>query len=224
MELKIDELISNINDNQVAIATINSVSVKRIRDLALEKINSSQSRSAAHRRHSLSIGILVAILVISLSAIATASTQPYTQPYTLHTTDCIYYVTDDGQLIPPPAPDWGVTFSVSNVTPTGMVLTCTQADGDYSGQLATNIGYYLERQTDSGWEIVSKTNDEYVFQGAGIEISRDSVHSWTIDWSNIYGELSPGTYKLNKPVMERKDRQIIRVYCYSIEFVIGGDA
>lgn len=224
MELKIDELISNINDNQVAIATINSVSVKRIRDLALEKINSSQSRSAAHRRHSLSIGILVAILVISLSAIATASTQPYTQPYTLHTTDCIYYVTDDGQLIPPPAPDWGVTFSVSNVTPTGMVLTCTQADGDYSGQLATNIGYYLERQTDSGWEIVSKTNDEYVFQGAGIEISRDSVHSWTIDWSNIYGELSPGTYKLNKPVMERKDRQTIRVYYYSIEFVIGGDA
>lgn len=224
MELKIDELISNINDNQVAIATINSVSVKRIRDLALEKINSSQSRSAAHRRHSLSIGILVAILVISLSAIATASTQPYTQPYTLHTTDCIYYVTDDGQLIPPPAPDWGVTFSVSNVTPTGMVLTCTQADGDYSGQLATNVGYYLERQTDSGWEIVSKTNDEYVFQGAGIEISRDSVHSWTIDWSNIYGELSPGTYKLNKPVMERKDRQTIRVYYYSIEFVIGGDA
>ena len=222
MELKIDELISNINDNQVAIATINSVSVKRIRDLALEKINSSQSRSAAHRRHSLSIGILVAILVISLSAIATASTQPYTQPYTLHTTDCIYYVTDDGQLIPPPAPDWGLTFSVSNVTPTGMVLTCTQADGDYSGQLATNVGYYLERQTDSGWEIVSKTNDEYVFQGAGIEISRDSVHSWTIDWSNIYGELSPGTYKLNKPVMERKDRQTIRVYYYSIEFVIGG--
>ena len=219
MELKIDELISNINDNQVAIATINSVSVKRIRDLALEKINSAQSHSAAHR-HSLSIGILVAILVISLSAIATASTPPYT----LHTTDCIYYVTDDGQLIPPPAPDWGVTFSVSNVTPTGMVLTCTQADGDYSGQLATNVGYYLERQTDSGWEIVSKTNDEYVFQGAGIEISRDSVHSWTIDWSNIYGELSPGTYKLNKPVMERKDRQIIRVYHYSIEFVIGGDA
>ena len=224
MELKIDELISNINDNQVAIATINSVSVKRIRDLALEKINSSQSRSAAHRRHSLSIGILVAILVISLSAIATASTQPYTQPYTLHTTDCIYYVTDDGQLIPPPAPDWGLTFSVSNVTPTGMVLTCTQADGDYSGQLSTGESYYLERQTDSGWEIVSKTNDEYVFQGAGIEISRDSVHIWTIDWSNIYGELSPGTYKLNKPVMERKDRQIIRVYCYSIEFVIGGDA
>ena len=223
MELKIDELISNINDNQVAIATINSVSVKRIRDLALEKINSAQSHSAAHR-HSLSIGILVAILVISLSAIATASTQPYTQPYTLHTTDCIYYVTDDGQLIPPPAPDWGVTFSVSNVTPTGMVLTCTQADGDYSGQLATNVGYYLERQTDSGWEIVSKTNDEYVFQGAGIEISRDSVHSWTIDWSNIYGELSPGTYKLNKPVWERKDRQTIRVYHYSIEFVIGGDA
>jgi hypothetical protein len=105
-----------------------------------------------------------------------------------------------------------------------MVLTCTQADGDYSGQLATNVGYYLERQTDSGWEIVSKTDDEYEFQGAGIEISRDSVHSWTIDWSNIYGELSPGTYKLNKPVMERKDRQIIRVYCYSIEFVIGGDA
>lgn len=219
MEFKIDELISNINDNQVAIATINSVSVKRIRDLALEKINSAQSHSAAHR-HSLSIGILVAILVISLSAIATASTQPYT----LHTTDCIYYVTDDGQLIPPPAPDWGVTFSVSNVTPTGMVLTCTQADGDYSGQLATNVGYYLERQTDSGWEIVSKTDDEYEFQGADIEISRDSVHSWTIDWSNIYGELSPGTYKLSKSVWERKDRQTFRVYCYSIEFVIGGDA
>ena len=219
MELKIDELISNINDNQVAIATINSVSVKRIRDLALEKINSAQSHSAAHR-HSLSIGILVAILVISLSAIATASTQSYI----LHTTDCIYYVTDDGQLIPPPAPDWGLTFSVSNVNPTGMVLTCTQADGDYSGQLATNVGYYLERQTDSRWEIVSKTDDEYEFQGADIEISRDSVHSWTIDWSNIYGELSPGTYKLNKPVMERKDRQIIRVYCYSIEFVIEGDA
>ena len=224
MELKIDELISNINDNQVAIATINSVSVKRIRDLALEKINSAQSRSAVHRRHSLSIGILVAILTIFLSAIATASTQPSTQPYILHTTECTYYVTDDGQIIRPKAPDWGLTFSVSNVTPTGMDLTCTQADGDYSGQLAMSVGYYLDRKTDSGWEIVSKTDDEYVFQGAGIEISRDSVHSWALDWSNIYGELSPGTYKLNKPVMERKDRQTIRVYYYSIEFVIGGDA
>lgn len=219
MELKIDELISNINDSQVAIATINSVSVKRIRDLALEKINSAQSRSAAHRR-SLSIGILVAILTIFLSAIATAATQQYI----LHTTERKYCVSDDGQIIPPKAPNWGLTFSVNNVTPTGMVLTCTQADGDYSGQLATGESYYLDRQTDSGWEIVSKTDDEYAFQGMDIEISRDSVHSWTIDWSNIYGELSPGTYKLSKPVWERKDRQIIRFYDYSIEFVIGGDA
>lgn len=220
MELKIDELISDIDDNQVVIVTIDLASVKRIKELTLDKINSTNSWPVAYRRRPRSMGILVAVLITFLATVVMATTLPYT----IHTTVCEYPVSDDGQIIPEDKPDWGVEFSTCNVSPTGMELTCTHTDGNYSGQLMAGDHYYLERRTDSGWEEVPKKNDEYVWRWVNKEISRNSTYTWTLDWSAIYGELSPGTYRLYKPVWELQGKHISQTFEYCIEFVVGGDA
>lgn len=218
MEVKIDELLSDVEADRIVIVTIHPVSLERIKKITLEKIDSANSNPAKYRRP-FSTGILVAILITCLIAAVMATVMPAA----LGTVSVRYPVSDDGQILPLEKPDWGITFSVGHVRPTGMELTCVHTDGAYVGQLAIEDVYYLERKSAAGWDAVPPIVSKAVWPWNGTILSKYESYTWTLDWRDMYGELSPGTYRLHQCISEVKDRHISRTVIYWIEFVIEGE-
>lgn len=220
MELKIDELISCVDDQQITIVAIDLASVKRIKELTFSKISPNESRSAAARRRPVAFGILVAILASLLITAAAVSIPSMLSGY--RENSYVYHVTEDGQIyLPYECPNWGIEFSASNISPTGLELTCTHTDGDYTGRLSIEPGYYLMIKTNSGWEVLPRLNGIIAWEGEGIVIGRNSTYTRTLDWSTIYGELQPGTYKLCIHVSEIQNKEFNQSNEYCVEFVIA---
>ena len=218
MELKVDELMSCIDEDWIMLAAVESISKEHIKELTLEKVRFAAFSS--RRRRPLVVGILVALLIMILAAAAVAANWEYV----MDSVDVEYPVTDSGQILPYETPDWGLAFSASNVSPSGLELICVQSGGDYSGQLMTGDHYYIERKTDSGWEVVSFAEENYVWISADMKISENEACTWRLDWSNIYGALPPGSYRLRKPVWELNGNRIGRRFEYCIEFdLMGGE-
>lgn len=102
--------------------------------------------------------------------------------------------------------EWGVVLYASAATPRGMALICEQDGSSVNGTLGTGSYYWLEQWTDSGWvrveEIPPEDGIERIWT-AELKIISDGGryekrYRWSVDWSGLYGELSPGTYRLGK--------------------------
>ena len=81
--------------------------------------------------------------------------------------------------------DWGLTFALSDVTSHGATVTCTQSGGQQIGQLEVRC-YTLYPDTKG---IVNAPKYE-------TEIAMDGTCQFTVDWSETYGDLPSGTYRL----------------------------
>lgn len=97
---------------------------------------------------------------------------------------------------------WGITLSVKNVTSTGLTILCTQSGGEAMGELQTGSWYILERLTEAGWTEVEWAPQEYdvAWTAEAWIIPKDGSVEWEVDWEWLYGELSPGTYRIGKSV------------------------
>lgn len=116
--------------------------------------------------------------------------------------------------------DWGLTFELENPTTRGAAVVCTQTGGQQIGQLkVTAYDIYFLAGNDSHSGSVPKCEYEIPMDGSG---------QFTIDWSETYGELPSGSYRLDlwiydiydesqvHPLMDNfRDWQV-----YSIEFTI----
>ncbi len=215
MKIKIDDLLNDITDNQIAIASYDIVSLGRIKEKTFAKIN---SKAITHHRHLFWISIIAAILVTTSVAAAMAISSSHILA------QIEYTVSDDGLILPLEKPDWELEIHSSNITSTGMDLTCIHCDGDYSGQLMIGDHFYIETAPDSEQRPASNGNVHVIEQWNGVEIPRNSIISLTIDWSDIYGTLPAGDYKLHIPIWELNDRSVGRYCDHVIEFtVIGGE-
>ena len=100
--------------------------------------------------------------------------------------------------------DWGVTFEVSEVNSSSITLRCTQSGGQQLGELITDF-FYIEsvREQDS----IPRLNDfaDIDSYQQKIVIPRDTVSEITLDWTDIYGELSPGDYLMSLKVRDVYD-------------------
>lgn len=102
-------------------------------------------------------------------------------------------------------PDWGITLTAENVTPTGLTIRCTQSGGAPSGELQTGDWYELQQQSGSGWlrlDYKDLETDEVGWDSVAYLIPMDSSPSWEVDWQWLYGQLSPGQYRIAKEVMD----------------------
>lgn len=91
--------------------------------------------------------------------------------------------------------DWGLTWTVAEVTPTSAKLRCTQQGGQQLGQLA--VFSCLMFQKDSNWEPQRFDVDIPLTMGGDSEI--------TLDWTEKLGALAPGQYTLKLGVEDRYD-------------------
>lgn len=136
------------------------------------------------------------------------------------TTIIAYEVTDDGRIKEKKLPNWGITLSSANVTPTGMTLICTQSGGNAHGQLMTGQAFYLEVKTDAGWVGLQAKDDSNFWNISECEIPENGTVSWALNWEDMYGALAPGTYRLRKPFWEGHHTQDTVCYHFKVEFTV----
>ena len=108
------------------------------------------------------------------------------------------------------------TVSATSVTPVGMRLS---VDVDVKCTFLIYNYYWIERQTENGWEALPAMMEDPChmasrFGASGNNIFPGPTDTRPVDWSGIYGVLEPSTYRLCTVVFEDEEP------C-SVEFTIG---
>lgn len=119
--------------------------------------------------------------------------------------------------------EWGISLSAENVTATGMTLVCTQSGGTPTGELQTGSFYALERMVDGVWSPVhplSGPESEIAWTMVAWMIQPDSTTRWDVNWEFLYGELEPGTYRIQKEIMDFRGPGDFTEKLYYAEFAI----
>ena len=110
-------------------------------------------------------------------------------------------VDTEGNVVEPS--QWGVSLSVTDVTPAGLRLQLTQSGGTYRGELQTGAYYSLERWNGEAWEEVPVAFDgEFAWTMEAQLIWPDTALNWDLDWGWLYGQLPAGTYRVGKDVSD----------------------
>lgn len=117
-------------------------------------------------------------------------------------------------------PDWGLTLSVKDVTPTGLTLVCTQKGGNPTGELTCGTDYHLIVLEDGGWKDVPTVIDEYAWDSLAYPISKGQDREFEISWEWLYGKLPAGTYRLTKEFMDFRETGDYDTAKYWVEFEI----
>lgn len=97
----------------------------------------------------------------------------------------------------------------NTLTPSGasfQIINTSGMDG-YSGEV-----YYIEELEDK-WEICDYVSDSVSFQDMKWPIATGEAYSFTVDWSNVYGKLENGSYRLVKKV-SLSENVAIEAVCY----------
>lgn len=100
--------------------------------------------------------------------------------------------------------DWGVTFEVREVNSSSITLRCTQSGGQQLGELVIDLFFIDSAREEASLPRLDGDTDIDPYQPRTI-ISRDTVSEITLDWTEIYGELSPGDYLMSLRVKDAYD-------------------
>lgn len=117
--------------------------------------------------------------------------------------------------------DWGITLSVKDVTETGLVLVITQAGGEPTGELDYGSAYHLEVLHDGVWEAVPYAIEgDLLWTSEGHFVLMNSAEEKDLSLENIYGKLSPGTYRIGKEFIDFRGPGDYDTETYYAEFEI----
>ena len=117
--------------------------------------------------------------------------------------------------------DWGITLSVSSITPTGATVVFSQSGGNPTGELMTGSYYRLENEKG---ELSYIVEGDVVWTSEAYMIQKDGETQMQANWEWLYGNLEPGTYRLVKQVMDFRGPGDFDEKEYSAEFTIGEKA
>lgn len=91
--------------------------------------------------------------------------------------------------------DWGLSFTIMEATATSVTIQCRQSGGQQIGQLFMDW-YYLSGPSlpDSGES-----------PSCAVPMTMDGVTTFTLDWTEDYGELSGGEYSVSLNIRDHFD-------------------
>lgn len=103
--------------------------------------------------------------------------------------------------------DWGITLSVENATPTGLTLVISQSGGAPTGELQFGSQFWLEVWEDDSWQAVPEVPSDVdrAWTAEAYLIPMEGSTEQELGWDYLYGELSPGTYRICKEVMDFRE-------------------
>lgn len=93
--------------------------------------------------------------------------------------------------------DWGLEFEVSQATPNGVSLICTQSGGQQIGNLCIEY-FFLSKDSDS----LKEMEDAQYRQ---IPIRMNCSSTLSIDWTESFGVLPAGDYQMSLVVSDQFD-------------------
>lgn len=96
----------------------------------------------------------------------------------------------------------GVTMTAESITPTGLILVCTQSGGMPTGELQTGSPFWLETWVDGQWERTPRDTVEIAWTMEAWAIPKNKSVEWVVDWENIYYPLPAGRYRIGKEIMD----------------------
>ena len=119
-------------------------------------------------------------------------------------------------------PNWGLTLSVKDVTPSGLTLVCTQSGGEITGELITGESYCLMKVKNKKGKYLPNVRGGYDFDFNAVAcmIPLNTDTEFNVDWKQMYGELKPGKYRLVKEFTEYRKNGNHNEADYWVEFVI----
>lgn len=92
-------------------------------------------------------------------------------------------------------PNWGLTLSVKDVTPTGLTLVCAKEGGNPTGELMCGTDYRLLVFEDGMWKYVPTVIEEYGWDDMGYPVTDGKSREFELSWEWLYGTLPAGTYR-----------------------------
>lgn len=100
------------------------------------------------------------------------------------------------------ASDYGISATAENVTPKGLdyVLKQSNSDGYYRLASKSEYSFVLERKEGDFWEEVKPLKESYILEYATYWIPAEENVVISIDWSEFYGDLKAGTYRISKHI------------------------
>ncbi len=117
-------------------------------------------------------------------------------------------------------PDWGLTLSVKDVTPTGLTLVCTKNGGNPTGELMCGDEYHLIALEEGNWKDVPTVIEEYGWNSMAYWITEGQDTEFEYSWEWLYGKLPAGTYRLTKEFMDFRGTGEYDTAKYWVEFEI----
>ena len=93
----------------------------------------------------------------------------------------------------------GVEALVTKVSDTAATVKFTRYDPQLEGEYMTGEYFSIEKKNGDQWEKLD-AKDDVGFEDIGIQIPSDEPVSHEYDWSNLYGELTAGDYRINVKV------------------------
>ena len=107
-----------------------------------------------------------------------------------------FFYVDDETGIPLTREDWGLSFEVVDATPTGITFNCTQSGGQQIGTLEAGFYHiYTEDYQESAPRLSDVIND--MDAPPVFTVPNDTKSQFTVDWTQLYGELPSGSYILS---------------------------
>ena len=97
---------------------------------------------------------------------------------------------------------WNVTLTAQTVSASGGTFLFAQSETVPDGQFLTGRSFAIEQKNGEKWDIYSFVEGaELEYNANAVSIPIGGTVSWTVDWTNLYGTLPAGEYRLVKPVM-----------------------
>lgn len=96
----------------------------------------------------------------------------------------------------------GLSFSLKNISAVGATLVFDQYDADApTGSLEFGEDFAIETSNNGKWEEVSVVVEgNYGFHDVAYMITAGERQETELDWEWLYGELSPGEYRIKKVI------------------------
>ena len=111
----------------------------------------------------------------------------------------------------------GISMEVVDVINQGIELSFLNKT-DKSIQFGDD--YSLEMKQDEKWYSVDYILEDWGFNSMAYMAKKDVPTSWSADWTQFYGVLPQGTYRIVKPVMDFKGAGDFTTYNLAAEFTL----
>ncbi len=115
---------------------------------------------------------------------------------------------------------WNISLEVDNVTPKGATIKLIQDGGYLPNRLFYGDDYSIEKYENNQWMAVEPLND-LVWATIAHSVPLNDSITWSINWSNTFGELDAGLYRFCKTVSDQRVPGVTDHEVYTVEFIIS---